>query len=421
MRTSRSRRSGANNSSLLLAGWILAASAQPAAAQALSQRGFVDARGAWFPQQAPNDPTRGVADLVAREEVFARPSGWLRLAAGIELRVNSHDQVEDEWRLDVDDRGRRRPRLALRRLSATFTHRGVSLDVGKQFIRWGKTDIVAPTDRFAPRDFLNVLDNDFLAVTGARGVVAVGGETLEAVWVPRFTPSRVPLLDQRWGAASPGPTLLAVVDGGAELPSGPQTGIRWSHVGRVDTSLSFYDGFNHLPNIAARAIVTPPQVQIVRVYPSLRSYGADAAVPTRWVTIKGEAAYFTTSSPDTDEYVLYVVQLERQTGEWVIVGGYAGEIVTARRAPQIFAPDRGVARSFVGRASYTIDPNRSIAFETAVRQTLDGAYAKGEFSQGRGQHWRATVAATFIRGRAGDFLGEYRRNSNLSVGVRYSF
>ena len=58
-----------------------------------------------------------------------------------------------------------------------------TLDAGKQFIRWGKADIVNPTDRFAPKDFLNVVDAEFLAVTGLRGVVRLGmcGEDETAV------------------------------------------------------------------------------------------------------------------------------------------------------------------------------------------------------------------------------------------------
>ena len=64
---------------------------------------------------------------------------------------------------------------------------------------------------------------------------------------------------------------------------------------------------------------------IVPDYPTLRSYGGDAAIPLPWFTAKVEAAYFTTDTPRTDEYVLYVVQLERQIGEWSLMGGYAGE------------------------------------------------------------------------------------------------
>ena len=162
-------------------------------------------------------------------------------------------------------------------------------------------------------------------------------------------------------------------------------------------------------------------VDIRRVYPSLRTYGADVALPTKWLTIKGETAYFQSSSASSDEYVLYVVQVERQTGEWLVVGGYAGEVVTLRRALLTFAPDRGMTRSFVGRASYTIDTNRSLAFETAVRQTGDGFYARGEYSQAHGEHWRTTIAAAAIAGHSDDFLGQYRHNSHVTASVRYSF
>ena len=88
-----------------------------------------------------------------------------------------------------------------------------------------------------------------------------------------------------------------------------------------------------------------PSIVVSRTYPAIRTYGADAAVPTRWFTIKGEAAYFTSSSPDTDEYVLYVLQIERQTGEWVLVGGYAGEAVTAHRAALSFAATGSLAKN----------------------------------------------------------------------------
>jgi hypothetical protein len=399
-----------------------------ASAQTVSQRGFVDGSAFLFPQEAPNDSTRAVGDFLVRDDVFLRPAPWVQLAGGVDFRANSHDQVESEWRLDFADRGVRRPRLSIRRLTATVRRGRVSVDIGKQFIRWGKTDIVNPTDRFAPRDFLNVFDNEFLAVTAARAVAAFREETFDAVWVPRLTPSRVPLLDQRWTPIPPEAASIPIVDSGTVLPRGSQTGVRWSHVSAAfESSLSFFDGFNHLPNIVSSVQrvpgldAVPREIDVARVYPAIRAYGADAAVPLRWVTIKGETAYFTSKSSATDEYVLYVVQVERQSGDWLLVGGYVGEVVTARRIVSTFAPDRGASRAVMGRASYTIGPNRSVAFEGAVRQTGTGAYAKAEYSQAQGQHWRTTMAGTIIRGDPNDFFGQYRRNSHVTLGVRYSF
>jgi hypothetical protein len=80
-----------------------------------------------------------------------------------------------------------------------------------------------------------------------------------------------------------------------------------------------------------------------------------------------------------------------------------------------------MTRSFVARASYTIDPLRSLGLETAIRQNGDGFYGKFEYSQARGQHWRATFTAIGIAGQSDDFLGQYSRNSHVEAALRYSF
>jgi len=403
---------------LLAALLILVVVPRLAAAQAITQRGFVDAALTWFPQDASNDRVNAIGDLLVREEVFIKPSPWLQFAAGADIRANTHGQVDAV--ASIDDRDFKRPALSVRRLSATLSHGRFSLDAGKQFIRWGKTDILTPTDRFAPRDFLNVINTEFLPVTGVRGSVRAGDENIEAVWVPVFTPSRIPLVGQRWTVVPAGAPSIVLV--APQLPSGPQTGMRWNHTGaRVEYALAFFDGFNYLPDVEVLPSLVPGQLVITTRYPSLRSYGGDVAVPTPWFTLKAEAAYFTSTTPRTDEYVLYVIQIERQTGEWSFVGGYAGDHVTTRQAPAPFAPDRGLTRALIGRASYTLDVNRSVAVETAIRQNGAGGYLKAEYSQARGGHWRATVSGALLRGDAGDFIGQYRLNSHLTLALRYSF
>jgi hypothetical protein len=387
----------------------------------LRQRGFVDAGALLFPQPAPNDSIQLVGDLVAQEDVFLKPAPWIQFAAGFVGRANSHDQVKNSWRLDILDRGTLRPSLSARRLTATLTRGPITVDIGKQFVRWGKADIVTPTDRFAPQDFVNVIDPEYLAVTAARASVQWRNESFDGVWVPFFTPSRTPLLSQRWTVVPAGAEGMTLFDASGPLPKGSQSGVRWGHIaGGYEFSLSYFDGFNNLPNISITP--RPPFVaDIVKTYPNLRSYGFDFAAPTGWLTVKGEATYATSTTRDSDNYVLYVVQLERQTGEWMFVGGYAGEVVTERRALFTFAPDRGLTRSIVGRASYTIDANRTAAAEMAVRQNGNGAYVKGEYSQARGQHWRVTASGSIIRGDEDDFLGQYRLNSHVTISVRYSF
>ena len=389
-------------------------------AQNFEQRGFFENRALVYPQTAPNDGGYLVNETLLRWDASVKTGSWFKLSGSFEAQTDSHRQTEREWRIDADDRSIQRPAFSVRQLSATLHKGKVTAEIGRQFIRWGKTDILIPTDRFAPRDYLgNVIDSDFLGVTAARVTISGVSDSLDLVWQPWFTPSRTPLLNQRWTVLPPEAAGVPIFDAGARYPGGSQYGVRWNHTGAgYEYSLCFFDGYNNLPLFDAK--LDARGVGLQRFYPNLRLYGGDAAVPLPWLTVKGEAAYFTTSTPGAEEYVLYVIQLERVVKEWSFVGGYAGEAVTqATGNPLAFAPDRGFARSFVGHASLTIDVNRSLTVETAVRAA--GSFLRFEYSQALGQHWRVTPGAAWIRGDMTDFLGQYHRNSYLSLAVRYSF
>jgi hypothetical protein len=391
-------------------------------AQVVSHRGFIEARSVLYPQEAIGDDRQILVEGLFRYEPTIRIAPWMRVFGGLDLRTDNWDQTDGEWEPDFRDRGALRPTVSIRRLSANINRGGVNLDLGKQFIRWGKTDILVPTDRFAPRDFIEVTNTEFLAVTGARLVYEASRHTFDFVWIPWFTPSRAPLPGGRWFPIPQVPDLPPVTSDEAEFPGGSQLGARWSFVtDRYEFSLSIYDGFNHLPTVVPEMRIDPFHVELVRVYPDMRMYGGDVVIPLRWVTLKGEAGYFKNADRRSDEYVLYVIQVERQTGEWVLVGGYAGEAVTERRTSLAFAPDRGLTHAFVGRASFTIDPNRSIAFDGVQRDNGDGTWVRAEYSQALGAHWRGTVSGTAIIGKNTDFLGQYDRNSHIILSLRYSF
>ena len=386
-----------------------------AAAQNFSQRGFLESTGLFFPQEGANDSSHAVGEWLFRYEASYKLAPGLKLSGGIDARTDTHRETEREFGLSWWDRERQRPAFAVRRLSATYTHGKLTLEAGKQFIRWGKTDVLNPTDRFAPRDFLNVIDNDFLAITAGRLTYGTQANTIDLVFAPRLTPSRVPLLNQRWAVLPPVP----IVEQSPRFPGGPQFGARWNHIGTAaEYSLSFYNGYDHLPLFGAELRFPVP---VYRYYPQMRMYGGDAAIPFRYLTLKTEAGYFTSQTPQSDEYLLYVAQLERQSGEWSFIGGYAGQAITRHGSSPTFSPIRGSTRAFVGHAGYTIDTNRSASLETVVRQNGKGMYLKPEYSQALGQNWRISAGFALIRGENDDFLGQFHRNSHVILTIRYSF
>ena len=139
----------------LLLAILLAAPA--CCAQNYTQRGFLESRGTFYPEDAKNDHTNTIGESLFRYEGFYKPTTTLQFAGAIDLRVDTHHQVNRDLKLSWSDRELQRPLAEVRRLSALYHSGSVTFEAGKQFVRWGKTDILTPTDRFAPRDFLEVV------------------------------------------------------------------------------------------------------------------------------------------------------------------------------------------------------------------------------------------------------------------------
>jgi hypothetical protein len=69
---------------------------------------------------------------------------------------------------------------------------------GKQQIRWGRADGFNPTDNIIPYDYLDTFADERLAVPSLKADVYFGRTNFEWVWVPFYTPTRLPILGQRW-------------------------------------------------------------------------------------------------------------------------------------------------------------------------------------------------------------------------------
>ncbi len=405
--------------------WLVAfvwAAGLIAHAQEFSQTGFIEMSGNIYPEIVPNDSSRATGETVVRYQPKWQLRPWFTLTASFEGRVDSHRQDARTLHVDWQDRSLERPALSVRELSAKFKRDNLTLTVGKQFIRWGEADYLNPTDRFAPKDLLNIVDQDVLAVTAARLSYTRGENTFNLVWQPLFTPGRIPLINQRWTFLPEAFGQFHVTDQGSIFPGRSSFGARWSHAAAgYEYSLSYYDGFNYLSELSGRINSITSQVAFSRVFPALRLYGGDLAIPLSSFTLKSEAAYYTSPAKQQDEYVLYVAQMERQIRELRLGVGYAGELVTAHGKALEFPGERGFARAVIVHARYTLDSNRALTLDAFVRQNGRSSLIRPGYSQSFGDHWRATIGFAWLRGEQNDFLGQYHRNSFGIAELRYSF
>src|SRR5207245_1172889 len=110
-------------------------------------------------------------------------SGW-HLNAALDAWFDSHRMAARTLAVSYWDRESQRPAFDVQRLSVSWARGPVTIEFGKQFVRWGRTDILTPTDRFAPRDDLSVIDTEVLAVTAGRVTVANQSDSLDLVYTP---------------------------------------------------------------------------------------------------------------------------------------------------------------------------------------------------------------------------------------------
>src|SRR6185437_12086047 len=114
-------------------------------AQNFEQRGFIETNAVIYPQTAPGDSSHAVDETLLRYESSYKVAPWLDLHGDFDAETDTHRQVEREFRLDWNGRSIERPAFALRRFSATLHKGRVTAVLGRQFIRWGKADILNPT------------------------------------------------------------------------------------------------------------------------------------------------------------------------------------------------------------------------------------------------------------------------------------
>ncbi len=90
----------------------------------------------------------------------------------------------------------------VRELYTDIYFESIDIRIGKQQIVWGKADGVFITDIVSPKDLREFLLPDFdqirLGVTAVKLDYYIGDNTLELVWLPVFTPTRMPAPESIW-------------------------------------------------------------------------------------------------------------------------------------------------------------------------------------------------------------------------------
>jgi hypothetical protein len=435
--------------SRMLVGLLLVLLAPPCGALAettLEYGGFLESQAEIYPQRPNPADTHALA--LWQAQLWGQGSLHERLSwrTSADFRLDTHDTVDrDRW-FDLDQRGFQQPAGSLRELYVTAKLGAVDVRLGKQEIRWGRADGFNPTDNLMPYDYLNIVAEERIPVPAVKVDAYIRDTRLEAAWIPWFTPTRLPLLNQRWFPRLPmstqlplGPTGalvdvdLTFQDGHVDFPartfSNGQWGFRWNQVvSGGEFSLSYFDGFDDLPVFQPTTSLLPsmeprPQVLVTlnREYHRLRVFGADFASALGAFGVRGELAYFDQTGPVNRDRLVFIVGLDRTWGDWFAIVQYTDQIPARNFQTALIFPDQGLRSSILYRIERTLSASQSVELRGVIGVRDGGFLVRVGHSVALSDAWKLKVGIMLLGGPRSSYLGQYRDNNYLNFQLRYSF
>jgi hypothetical protein len=395
--------------------------------------GFLEESGQLFARR-PN-PSDTYAAGAGYFHLWSRAAVNNRLSfrGALDFRIDTHRDVSRRDWFELGDRGVRQPAGALSELYADLKLGHLDLRLGKQQIRWGRADGFNPTDNLNPYDYLDTFADRRIAVPAVKADAFFGRAHFEGAWLPFYTPTRLPLIGQRWFPRLPTGTPVQQIqyhDLGGPVPAGTlgngQWAVRYNQIiPGAEFSVSYFDGFDDLPFF--RASGTPLlaeqaiRVDLRREYFRVHVVGADFASGIGPVGIRGEAAYFDQTDPLNLDHLLFVIGLDKSWGDWFAIVQYAGQKVSGRVEPAAVFPDLGLRSTLLYRVERTLGPDRTFEIKGALRLRDGDFLIQPLYSVALSNKWRLKIGTTLFAGASDGYLGQFRYNSHLNLSVTYTF
>lgn len=308
----------------------------------------------------------------------------------------------------------------------------LDLRIGKQIVKWGRADGVNPTDNLTPWNYTLLFSDDNELRNGISAFKANYYHekiTVTAIWIPLFEPNNTPIPPQFEITKKEPSKTIGNSEYAFKIDS---TG------GLFDWSLSYFDGFDLMPDLALNS-------GIALRYPRIRVIGGDFASTIDKFGIRGEAAYFFTEDESGDDpqkknpYLFYVLGVDRNLREDLYLNiQFIQRIVTNYKDPlDIQDPTlRWVAiqGALINNQLDRITNAVSLKIEyKMLYETLKAELAtvynltRGDYSlrpkiaYAFTDSLSGTIGADIYEGKEDSFFGRFKDNSTIFAEFKYVF
>jgi hypothetical protein len=317
----------------------------------------------------------------------------------------------------------------------------VDIRIGKQFIFWGRTDWIMPTDNINPWDYTNItadIEDYRIPVLAGKLDYYIGPLKIEGVWIPKFLPDRIPVELPDSINAMP---VVPLPPGLPETKVGnSEFALRLSsQIKNVDFSLSYYNGFDKMPSVSMRYNPALTEFNSQISYNPYQVFGADFVFTKGEMAFKGEGAYFLTFDIDgrditvENPHIQYVLGMDYNLSNDLFLNAqfvhyirfkydydYEKNEREALGMPTDNIPDK---QTFSGslRLQYNITDFTSLQFISVVNFKDLDYFLLPIINYNISDGLNIYAGATIFDGSQGSPFGRNKDYSRGFVGLKYSF
>lgn len=315
------------------------------------------------------------------------------------------------------------------------------LRLGRQFIFWGKTDWINPTDNINPWDYRNItaeIEDYRLPVLAAKADLYLGDADLQLVWLPKFEPNRIPMAIPDSIAGFPVQHLPEALP--ENNPAHSEAGLRLAASAfHVDYAFSYYYGYEKNPTVRIEMI--PMQGQFVHsvTYNRQHVFGFDFVTTFDKLAFKGEGAWFLTADRDGKDifaenpHIQYVLGADYNVNDQLSLNAqfiqnirlkydreYETQTRLARHMPLTDVPEQYV-QSISGRMQYRWNDFLTMQFISVLNLKDSDYFVLPILSYAYADGINLYLGATLFGGPENSTFGRSKNSSRAFAELKFSF
>ena len=334
--------------------------------------------------------------------------------------------------------------LQLKEAYADYTAEHFGLRIGRQIAAWGKADGMQIADILCPKDYTRITADDYsssrLGIDAIRLSVYGTYLSLDAYWIPFFTPSPLPLNKTNPLRALLIPQTVSAIDvtyPDLSLENGQYACKAAASFSACDIAAYFFYGYDSLPVTDFAPVITGGMLTGVSIdasYKKMTMTGIDAAVPAGPFVFRAEGAWYRKDfSCSPDEVLLHNAPPSVCKNEFKVLAGFDwsadGWTVTAQYYEDFIADYESQIAQEEHADGATLSVSKSFFRDTLSLSLegvvhfihLDSAVCLSASYSLTDSMTLSAEAQLFSAGKETGEYGAYKDLSNMSVGAVYRF